>query len=268
VTSSDRTRGSEAVGPLLQDLGRTVCQNPPAQANCPIKQAMKTALGVVWQLGCVDQAAPARGRIGPAAWLAIRHSVERHLIIGLIIQTIFLDRSGAIWTDEPSNLSRPDPSEADQARRRASVPYSEGRGVRTLLGAPVLGHPARMRCGCGTTSRDIHCGRLDGCGRAAVPAFHLGRLSLAGDIGDVGASGLGRMRWPGWLALEGSARAGWVGERPVQPQEDRPWRPRRSTGYWPAPALWSAWRSGWPPSHLAGYWPWSSPSGPGCWSRP
>jgi hypothetical protein len=36
------------------------------------------------------------------------------LIIRLIIQTILLDPSGAVWTDEASNVSRPDPTEADQ----------------------------------------------------------------------------------------------------------------------------------------------------------
>jgi hypothetical protein len=36
------------------------------------------------------------------------------LIIRLIIQTILLYPSGAVWTDEASNLSRPDPSGADQ----------------------------------------------------------------------------------------------------------------------------------------------------------
>jgi hypothetical protein len=34
------------------------------------------------------------------------------LIIHLIIQTIGLDPSGAVWTDEASNVSRPDPSGA------------------------------------------------------------------------------------------------------------------------------------------------------------
>jgi hypothetical protein len=32
----------------------------------------------------------------------------------MIIQTILLDPTGAVWTDEPSNVSRPDPSGADQ----------------------------------------------------------------------------------------------------------------------------------------------------------
>jgi hypothetical protein len=36
------------------------------------------------------------------------------VIIPMIIQTIVLDPSGAVWTDEAPNLSRLDPSEADQ----------------------------------------------------------------------------------------------------------------------------------------------------------
>jgi hypothetical protein len=40
----------------------------------------------------------------------------------LIIQTIRLDPSGAVWTDEAVNVSRPDPSGADQidAEHRAT----------------------------------------------------------------------------------------------------------------------------------------------------
>jgi hypothetical protein len=41
-------------------------------------------------------------------------SVGPPLIIRLIIQTILLDPSGAIWTDGPSNVSRLDPSGAVQ----------------------------------------------------------------------------------------------------------------------------------------------------------
>jgi hypothetical protein len=37
------------------------------------------------------------------------------LIIPMIIQTIRLDPSGGVWTDEASNLSRLDPSGAVQA---------------------------------------------------------------------------------------------------------------------------------------------------------
>jgi hypothetical protein len=36
------------------------------------------------------------------------------LIIHLIIQTVLLYPSGAVWTDEASNVSRPDPSGADR----------------------------------------------------------------------------------------------------------------------------------------------------------
>jgi hypothetical protein len=44
------------------------------------------------------------------------------LIIRLIIQTILLDPSGSDWMDEASNVSRPDPSGADQidAERQAT----------------------------------------------------------------------------------------------------------------------------------------------------
>jgi hypothetical protein len=37
-----------------------------------------------------------------------------HLIIPMIIQTISLDPSGAVWTDEALNVSRRDPSGAIQ----------------------------------------------------------------------------------------------------------------------------------------------------------
>jgi hypothetical protein len=47
------------------------------------------------------------------AWVA-ESAAPHRLIIRLIIQTIRRDRSGAVWTDEASNLSRPDPSGADQ----------------------------------------------------------------------------------------------------------------------------------------------------------
>lgn len=36
------------------------------------------------------------------------------LIIRLLIQTIRQDRSGSIWTDDPSDVSRPDRSGSDQ----------------------------------------------------------------------------------------------------------------------------------------------------------
>jgi hypothetical protein len=41
-------------------------------------------------------------------------SSRQGLIIPLIIQTIRRDPSGTVWTDEASNVSRPDPSGAVQ----------------------------------------------------------------------------------------------------------------------------------------------------------
>src|SRR5215218_10140079 len=50
-----------------------------------------------------------------AACLGIRFSVGCALIIPMIIQTILLDPSRAVWSDSTSNVSRLDPSGADQA---------------------------------------------------------------------------------------------------------------------------------------------------------
>jgi hypothetical protein len=61
----------------------------------------------------------------------------------MIIQPILLDRSGAVWTDEASNVSRLDPSGAVQVDAE---------------------HPAHDR-------------KVDVCSRAAMRAFCLGRLS-------------------------------------------------------------------------------------------
>jgi hypothetical protein len=48
------------------------------------------------------------------ARLGIRFFIGCALIIRLIIQTILLDPSGAVWTDRASNVSRLDPSGAVQ----------------------------------------------------------------------------------------------------------------------------------------------------------
>jgi hypothetical protein len=56
-------------------------------------------------------AAQLPSRSGPAC-LGIRLSVGCALIIPMIIQTIGLDPSGAVWTDEALNVSRLDPSGA------------------------------------------------------------------------------------------------------------------------------------------------------------
>src|SRR4029450_8580282 len=59
-----------------------------------------------WDIWC----RPHSGRRGLVAEGAASHG----LIIRLIIQTIRQDPTGAVWTDEGPNVSRPDPSGADQ----------------------------------------------------------------------------------------------------------------------------------------------------------
>jgi hypothetical protein len=65
----------------------------------------------------------------------------------MIIQTIRLDPSRAVWTDEASNVSRPDPTGADQidaehpTRNRKVVDFF---GIDGTNGRPPLrasGHP-------------------------------------------------------------------------------------------------------------------------------
>jgi hypothetical protein len=59
----------------------------------------------------------------------------------MIIQTILLDPSGAVWTDRPSNLSRPDPSGAVQvdaehpARNRMEGAAASSTGTWERSGA-------------------------------------------------------------------------------------------------------------------------------------
>ena len=63
------------------------------------------------------------------ACLGIRCFVGCALIIPMIIQTIRLDPSGAVWTDGASNVSRPNPSGAvwsDGASTLSSLDPSGG----------------------------------------------------------------------------------------------------------------------------------------------
>jgi hypothetical protein len=46
----------------------------------------------------------------------------------LVIQTILLYPSGAVWTDEASNVSRPDPSGADQIDAKHQATELMGSG--------------------------------------------------------------------------------------------------------------------------------------------
>jgi hypothetical protein len=82
-------------------------------------------------------------------YLGIRFPIGCALIIRLIIQTIRQDPSGTVWTDEAPNVSRPDPSGADQTdaehqatdlavggsnpSRRAQRPRSATRGCLLCL---------------------------------------------------------------------------------------------------------------------------------------
>ena len=89
----------------------------------------------------------------------------RRLIIRLIIQTIRRDRTGAVWTDEAPNVSRPDPTGADQTdaehqatdlavggsnpSRRAIFPVQHGSSRRSspsaFLAVAILECQARKR---------------------------------------------------------------------------------------------------------------------------
>jgi hypothetical protein len=58
----------------------------------------------------------------------------------MIIQTIGLDPSGAVWTDDPSNVSRPDPSGADQ------IDVEHPARNRKVVGSnPTSGSKAQVR---------------------------------------------------------------------------------------------------------------------------
>src|SRR4029450_5205032 len=73
-----------------------------------------------------------------------RYSVGCALIIRLIVQTILLYLSGAVWTDGPSNVSRLDPSGADQvdaehpARNRKVARRLSGKDARRELRGQII----------------------------------------------------------------------------------------------------------------------------------
>jgi hypothetical protein len=96
----------------------------------------------------------------------------------LIIQTILLDPSGAVWTDGASNVSRPDPSGA--------IPVDAE-------------HPTRNRKVVGSMSHEQR-GRRDLCCRGR--AFHGGLVQQLGSCGP-GLWPCGRHTHPGFAALAG-----------------------------------------------------------------
>jgi len=73
------------------------------------------------------------------------------LIIPMIIQTIGLDPSRAVWTESASNLSRPDPSGTDQidaehpSRNRKVVGSNPTSGSKTAGQRVFLASPTARR---------------------------------------------------------------------------------------------------------------------------
>ena len=66
-----------------------------------------------WGHASPDGISGDRSTVPAVVWVT-EGAASHGLIIRLIIQTIRQDPSGAIWTDDPSDVSRPDPSGADQ----------------------------------------------------------------------------------------------------------------------------------------------------------
>jgi hypothetical protein len=75
---------------------------------------------------------------GPPACLAIQFSVG----CALIIQTILLFRSGAVWTDELSNVSRLAPSGADQVDAEHPSRNRKVVGSNPTSGSKIAGQNA------------------------------------------------------------------------------------------------------------------------------
>jgi hypothetical protein len=117
---------------VYQEAGAVRADPWPLQAWGPGGEAGQGALTGAARSGCGrpgcgssghHQTEPLAGRDrgraeggGPrTTCLAIRFSIGCALIISRIIQTILLDPSGAVWTDEAANVSRPDPSGAVQS---------------------------------------------------------------------------------------------------------------------------------------------------------
>jgi hypothetical protein len=74
----------------------------------------------------------------------IRSCVGCPLTIRLITQTILLDQSGAVWTDGPSNVSRPDPSGAIWSDAGHPARKLEGRRFGSDLGRHITAATAPM----------------------------------------------------------------------------------------------------------------------------
>jgi hypothetical protein len=96
---------------------------------------------------------------------SIRYSVGCALIIPMIIQATLLDPSGAVWTDEAANVSRPDPSGAVQVdaehpacNRKVVVRSQFGDAASAFLNM----QPHRQRQAPGSKTLPIPAVRRDG----------------------------------------------------------------------------------------------------------
>jgi hypothetical protein len=85
----------------------TLSRNPRLACSCCWQSAWPLSRVARWNIWCSLH----RGRSGLGVGSAPR---LRGLIIRLIIQTIRRDRTRSVWTDEAPNVSRPDPTGADQ----------------------------------------------------------------------------------------------------------------------------------------------------------
>ena len=103
-----------------------------------------------------------------AACLGIRFSVGCALIIPMIIQTILLYPSGAVWTDEASNVSRLDPSGAVQIDAEHPSRNRKVEGSNPSSGSKTAGQ--RVFLTSPTTQRQPAVIPLTGCGAEGAPA--------------------------------------------------------------------------------------------------
>ena len=145
ASTAGHRRGRPSPGVAVTAMVLAVRSAPLA---CTSQPRLSPASVASLRLGSVTDGGPAQGppeaptneQRDPRARLAIRFSVGCALIIPMIIQTILLDPSRAIWTDEASNVSRPDPSGADQ------VDAEHPSRNRKVVGSnPTSGSKAQVR---------------------------------------------------------------------------------------------------------------------------
>src|SRR4029453_11995495 len=80
---------------------RGICSTTRRHRVCATSRCQSTRRDPMADACCTD---------GSVVWTAAEDSASRRLIV----QTIRQDPTGSVWTDDPSNVSRPDPSGAHQ----------------------------------------------------------------------------------------------------------------------------------------------------------